>query len=103
MTFTVAVPKGAVVPAPTPILEERFNLASAFRVTPATGGISGGLLLLLAVLVGLLVWKFGRDRRYAGSPVDAAYGTDGGAEVARAGPRGGDAGGVRTPRRAAPG
>jgi uncharacterized protein (TIGR04222 family) len=82
MTFTVAVPKGAVVPAPTPILEERFNLASAFRVTPATGGISGGLLLLLAALVGLLVWKFGRDRRYAGSPVDAAYGTDGSPEVA---------------------
>src|SRR5215212_1670556 len=25
MTFTIAVPKGAVVPAPKPILEERFN------------------------------------------------------------------------------
>ena len=28
-----------------------------------------------------LVWKFGRDRRYAGSAVDAAYGKDGGPEV----------------------
>jgi len=88
MTFTVALPKGAVVPAPTPILEERFNLASAFRVTPATGGISGGLLLLLVALVVFLVWKFGRDRRFAGSPVDAAYGPasgdqeDGSLEVA---------------------
>src|SRR5215203_1072136 len=47
LTFTVALPKGAIVPSPTPILEERFNFASAFRVTPATGGISGGLLAVL--------------------------------------------------------
>ena len=67
MTVSVAIPKGAVAPSPTPILEERFNLASAFRVTPATGGISGGILALFAVLAGLLVWKFGRDRRYRGS------------------------------------
>ena len=40
MTFTIALPKGAVVPPPTPILEERFNFASAFRVTPAHGRIS---------------------------------------------------------------
>ena len=81
LTFTIALPKGAIVPAPEPILEERFNFASAFRVTPATGGISGGLLLLFAIVVGLLVWKFGRDRRYAGSAVDAAYGNQGGPEV----------------------
>ena len=37
MTFTVALPKGAVMPSPMPILEERFNFTSAFRVTPATG------------------------------------------------------------------
>ena len=42
MTFTVALPKGAVVPSPKPILEERFNFTSAFRVTPNTGGIAGG-------------------------------------------------------------
>ena len=35
-------PKGSV-PEPVPILEERFSFASAFRVTPATGGISGGV------------------------------------------------------------
>jgi hypothetical protein len=50
-------------------------------VTPATGGIAGGLLALLAGIVIFLVWKFGRDRRYAGSAVDAAYGKDGGPET----------------------
>jgi uncharacterized protein (TIGR04222 family) len=76
MTFTVALPKGAV-PPPHPILEERFDLASAFRATPATGGLAAGMLVLLVGIIGFLVWRFGRDRRYAGSPVDAAYGTDG--------------------------
>ena len=37
MTVTVGMPKGSV-PEPVPILEERFNLASAFRATPATVG-----------------------------------------------------------------
>jgi len=82
MTFTVALPSGAVVPTPKPILEERFDVASAFRVTPATGGISAGLLALFALIAIFLVWKFGRDRRFAGSAVDAAYGNDGGSEVA---------------------
>ena len=81
MTFSIALPKGAVMPPPTPILEERFNFASAFRVTPGTGGVSGAMLALLAGIVIFLVWKFGRDRRYAGSAVDAAYGKDGGPEV----------------------
>jgi uncharacterized membrane protein len=81
MTFAIALPKGAVVPSPKPILEERFNFASAFRVTPATGGIAGGMLAVLIAIVIFLVWKFGRDRRYAGSAVDAAYGKDGGPEV----------------------
>jgi hypothetical protein len=82
MTFTVSLPKGAVVPSPKPILEERFNFASAFRVTPATGGIAGAMLAVLIGIVIFLVWKFGRDRRYAGSAVDAAYGKDGGPDVA---------------------
>lgn len=82
MTFTIALPKGTITPSPTPILEERFNFASAFRVTPATGGIAGAMLAALVVVVIGLVWKFGRDRRYAGSAVDAAYGKDGGPETA---------------------
>src|SRR4051794_40152298 len=81
MTFTVALPKGAVTPSPLPILEERFNFTSAFRVTSATGGLAGAMLALLAGVVIFLVWKLGRDRRYAGSAVEAAYGKDGGPEV----------------------
>jgi hypothetical protein len=81
MTVVIALPKGVIVPSPKPILEERFSFTSAFRVTPATGGISGGILALLAIVVIFLVWKFGRDRRYAGSAVDAAYGKDGGPET----------------------
>jgi uncharacterized protein (TIGR04222 family) len=75
MTVTVGIPKGAV-PEPKPILEERFTVASAFRVTPSTGGLAVGMLIfLLAVVLGL-VFLFGRDRRYKGSAVDAAYGAD---------------------------
>jgi uncharacterized membrane protein len=81
MTFTLALASGIIQPPPEPILEERFSFTSAFRVTPATGGIAGGALLLLAAIVGFLVWKFGRDRRHAGSAVEAAYGADGGPEV----------------------
>jgi hypothetical protein len=73
LTVTVALPKGAV-PEPKPILEERFTFGSAFRVTNATGGLALGMLVLLVVVILGLVWFFGRDRRYRGSAVDAAYG-----------------------------
>ena len=73
VTVSLAFPKN-VVPTPHPVLEERFSVSSAFRVTPATGGIAGGLLLLLVGGVLFIVWRVGRDRRYAGSAVDAAYG-----------------------------
>ncbi len=72
MTVTVGIPKGAV-PPPAPILEERFNIGSAFRATPATAGISGGMLVLILALIGVLVFVVGRDRRYRGSAVDAAF------------------------------
>jgi uncharacterized protein (TIGR04222 family) len=90
VTVSIAFPKGAV-PEPSPVLEERFSITSAFRVTPATGGIAGGMLLLLLALVTFLVWHFGRDRRYAGSAVDAAYGPpagSGGADSGGAGQSG---------------
>jgi uncharacterized protein (TIGR04222 family) len=73
MTVTVSLPKGAV-PEPHPILEERFTVASAFRVTPATGGLAVVMLAVLVAAVLFLVWFFGRDRRYRGSAVDVAYG-----------------------------
>ncbi|HEX5587877.1 MAG TPA: DUF2207 domain-containing protein [Acidimicrobiia bacterium] len=72
MTVTVGLPKGAV-PEPVPILEERFNLASAFRATTATTSISGVLLVLILGAIGVLLFIFGRDRRARGGAVDAAF------------------------------
>ncbi|MEX2587791.1 MAG: DUF2207 domain-containing protein [Actinomycetota bacterium] len=80
LTVVVSIPKGAV-DAPTPVLEERWSLARAFAVTPST---VAGSLTILGLLVGLLaqqVWKRGRDRKFAGSHVDAAYGTGGEEEL----------------------
>jgi uncharacterized protein (TIGR04222 family) len=77
LTVVVAIPKG-VVPPPQPILEERFSLAAAFSVTPVTAGVVGGLLLVVLGGFAFLMCRFGRDRRYVGSPVDQAFGSGGG-------------------------
>ncbi|HEY7107279.1 MAG TPA: DUF2207 domain-containing protein [Acidimicrobiia bacterium] len=73
MTVSIAIP-GGVVATTRPILEERFTFASAFRMTTATSWIAGLMLALLIAAVIGFVWWFGRDRRYRGSAVDAAYG-----------------------------
>lgn len=81
VTVVAALPPG-VVDAPAPRLEERWALQRAFSLTPATVGSAAGLL---AVVVGgfvALAWRAGRDRRYHGSPVDVAFGTDGDREEA---------------------
>lgn len=77
LTVVVGFPKG-VVPPPTPVLQERWTFGRAFEVTPTTVG--AGASLLAAVLAGVagLAWKTGRDRRWAGSPVDAVFGPPGG-------------------------
>jgi uncharacterized membrane protein YgcG len=77
MTVVVALPKG-VVADPTPVLEERWSLGSAFRLDPRTGGASGGLLALVMVGFVALLWTRGRDRRYVGSDVDQVMGNPGG-------------------------
>lgn len=79
LTVVVGIPSGVIAP-PAPILEERWSLARAFSVTPVT---LAGALSTMGILVWLVyhqVWKRGRDRRYAGSAVDAAMGV-GGPEV----------------------
>ena len=99
VTVVVAFAKGAV-PPPVPVLDERWSLARAFSVTPATAGAS--LLLLAVAVLGVvrLAWRTGRDRAYAGSPVDAAYATAGQEEPVR--PSLGPFGGVETPVEFAP-
>ena len=76
VTVVVGFAKGAV-PEPVPVLDERWSLTRAFSATPATVGTS--LLLLVAVVAGFarLAWATGRDRRFAGSAVDAAFATGG--------------------------
>jgi len=81
VTVVVAFAKGAV-PPPAPLLDERWSATRAFSATPATVGVSA--LLLAAVLFGLVrAWTAGRDRRFAGSPVDVAFATGGPEEVVR--------------------
>ena len=94
VTVVVAFAKGAV-PPPAPVLDERWSLTRAFSVTPATAGAS--VLLLVAVVVGVtrLAWRTGRDRAFAGSPVDVAYATAGQDQPVR--PSFGPFGGVETP------
>ena len=81
LTVVVGVPKG-VVPAPAPVLEERWTPARAFSLTPVTGALTGGLLALVVALFGRLLWRRGRDRRFVGSPVDVAFGTASGTDEA---------------------
>jgi len=68
------------VPDPQPILERRRTLADAFAVRANTviPAIAIGLLTTSYVL--WLARRRGRDRRYAGSAVDAAFGNATGAE-----------------------
>jgi hypothetical protein len=74
LTVVVALPKGAVVPSPVPILKRRFSLAYAFSATPVTIPLLVILTIALLGWVGWLLWTRGRDVRYAGSLVDASYG-----------------------------
>ncbi len=94
VTVVVGFAKGAV-PPPAPILDERWSITRAFSATPATLGAS--VLLLVAGVFGVsrLGWRTGRDRAYAGSPVDVAYATSGQEEPVR--PSFGPFGGVETP------
>jgi uncharacterized membrane protein YgcG len=81
LTVVVGLPKGSVANT-APILEERWSLDRAFERTPLTVGGSVGLLAVIVIGFGLLVWRRGRDRRYRGSQVDQVMGSPGGLEQA---------------------
>jgi len=76
LTVVVGITKGAV-PEPVPLLEERPSLGRSFSATPATLGATGVLFLMVVLGFARLAWATGRDRRFAGSPVDAAFATAG--------------------------
>jgi len=82
VTVVVGFAKGAV-PPPMPMLDERWSFSRAFSATPATVATSLALLAIAVAGVGRLAWRTGRDRRYAGSPVDMAYATSGQEEPVR--------------------
>jgi uncharacterized membrane protein YgcG len=77
ITPVVALPSGSVA-VPPPILEARWSFQRAFSLTPWTVG--GALALLVAGIatVGRLTWMHGRDRRFVGSAVNVAFGSDDG-------------------------
>jgi uncharacterized membrane protein YgcG len=77
-TVVVALPKGAIVPAPAPILKERWSLARAFTLTPVTGAVSAFLLVLAVGLFVRMAWRTGRDRRFAAGQVDVVMGAPAG-------------------------
>ena len=73
LTVVAAFPTGAV-PAPRPILDERWTIARAFSPTPATIGMSGGLAVLLVGGLLLLVargWQPARKARRRRAPPGA--------------------------------
>ncbi|MEO3808106.1 DUF2207 domain-containing protein [Sphaerisporangium sp. B11E5] len=62
-TFTVVAGFPAGTTGGAPILERRFELASAFTLNTVTGGALAGLLVLLLGGLVLLYWTRGRDAR----------------------------------------
>jgi uncharacterized protein (TIGR04222 family) len=80
VTVVVAIPKGVLTPTPRPILRERLTLLTAFRATPARGGVAAALVVLGLGGVGWSVWRVGRDRRFRGSAVDQTMGGTSGDE-----------------------
>jgi uncharacterized membrane protein YgcG len=62
VTVVVGFPTG-VVPAPRPILDERWSLARAFAATPGTLAVAGGVLLAVLLVLSWLLGMTGRDRR----------------------------------------
>ena len=80
-SVVIAMPPGTVA-STAPILEERWTLDRAFERTPAAIGGGAGLLALVVGGFGWLMWKRGRDQRYAGSQIDQVMGNEGGPEQA---------------------
>jgi uncharacterized membrane protein YgcG len=77
ITPVVALPSGSVA-VPPPILEARWSFQRAFSLTPFTIGTFAVLLVGGIGTVVRLLWIHGRDRRFVGSVVEIAFGSDSG-------------------------
>jgi uncharacterized membrane protein YgcG len=76
ITVVVGMAKGLVA-EPAPILDEIWKFEKAFAVTPLTLGLGGVVLAGVLAGLGRLFWLRGRDRRFAGGAVEAAFGDAG--------------------------
>jgi uncharacterized membrane protein YgcG len=76
ITVVVGMRKGLVA-EPVPILDEIWKFEKAFAITPLTVGLGGVVLAGVLVGLGRLFWLRGRDRRFAGGAVEAAFGAEG--------------------------
>ncbi|MEJ7582924.1 MAG: DUF2207 domain-containing protein [Acidimicrobiales bacterium] len=83
LTVVVGFPVGVVQPTPTPQLDKRWSPAEAFALRPDTMIPAGGLTAAAIGGFVFLLTRVGRDRRFAGSAVDASFGNvDGASELA---------------------
>jgi uncharacterized membrane protein YgcG len=80
LTVVIALPEGTVTPPPEPILEETWWFGRGFQPTALNLAGFGILAVLFGGWFGLVAYKRGRDRRYAGSHVDTAFGSAEGAK-----------------------
>ncbi|HEY4375882.1 MAG TPA: DUF2207 domain-containing protein [Acidimicrobiales bacterium] len=85
-TVVVGFARGTVH-VPPPILLQRWSFQNAFSLRSDTVGPAVGLSGLALVLFLAVAWKVGRDRQFAGSATDQAFGGEGVGE--RAVPLGG--------------
>ncbi|MCZ7537014.1 MAG: DUF2207 domain-containing protein [Acidimicrobiia bacterium] len=79
LTVVVAIPKGAV-PEPEPVLAEIWNFGTAFSTDARPLGLAAGVLAACLFGVVWVLWRIGRDRKFAGSAIDAAFGSATGTE-----------------------
>ncbi len=80
LTVVVGVPPHTIVPDPHAVIVRRRTLADAFAVRLNT--VLPAIVVAIAAIGGViaLAWRRGRDRRFTGSAVDAAFGNDTGTE-----------------------
>lgn len=77
LSVVVALPRGTIAEV-KPRIEEVWTARRAFAVNPASLGGAAAVLVAGVGGVGYLLARNGRDRRYLGSAVDAAFGTPAG-------------------------
>jgi len=77
LTVVVAMPKGAIS-EPEPILEEVWDFRRAFSTDARSLWPAAGTLALCFLLVVWALWRVGRDRKFTGSAIDAAFGSTSG-------------------------